>query len=132
MENMSSYYRPQTKLRKGNVSTPVSQSFCSQVGCTAGVRMMAACEAGECMVGSVAGGVHGGGMCCRGHAWQGACVVGACVAGGVCGRRDCHCSGRYVSYWNAFLFSNKTKLTHPAIKFYIQGVETVQEKIVAG
>ena len=24
------YYRPQTKLRKGNVFTPVCQSFCSQ------------------------------------------------------------------------------------------------------
>ena len=42
---------------------------------------------------------------------------GACVAGGVCvsregvrgnrgvhGRRDGHCSERYASYWNAFLF----------------------------
>ena len=27
-----SYYRPQTKLRKGNVFTPVCQSFCSQGG----------------------------------------------------------------------------------------------------
>ena len=26
------YYRPQTKLRKGNVFTPVCQSFCSQGG----------------------------------------------------------------------------------------------------
>ena len=25
--------------------------------------------------------------------------------GGVCGRRDGHCSGRYTSYWNAFLFN---------------------------
>ena len=30
----------------------------------------------------------------RGCAWQ----------GGVLGRRDGHCSGRYTSYWNAFLF----------------------------
>ena len=27
----------------------------------------------------------------------------ACMAGGVCGRRDGYCSGRYTSYWNAFL-----------------------------
>ena len=40
------------------------------------------------------GGIHG-----RGHAWQGACMVG-----GVHGRRDGHFSGRYASYWNAFLF----------------------------
>ena len=54
----------------------------------------------------------------RGHKWQGvcvaegACVVEACMAGGgmhvwwgggTHGRRDGHCSGRYVSYWNAFL-----------------------------
>ena len=29
---------------------------------------------------------------------------GACKAGGVHGRRDGHYSGRYASYWNAFLF----------------------------
>ena len=58
------------------------------------------------------GGVHGKG----GHAWQracmgvtggmhgmGVCVAGACMAGGVCRKRDGHCSGRYASYWNAFL-----------------------------
>ena len=81
------------------------------------------------------GGVPGsGGMCGRGvhsggHAWQGGHVwwghvgqgevhVGgyawqrghvwhwACMAGGMRGRRDGHCSGRYASYWNAFLFKN--------------------------
>ena len=42
-----------------------------------------------------------------GRAWQG---QGACMAGGhawqgagVRGRRDGHYSGRYASYWNAFL-----------------------------
>ena len=57
-----------------------------------------------------------GGMCGRGHAWQGDIHGrghalhdggmhgrGACVAGGVHGRRDGHCSGRYATYWNAFL-----------------------------
>ena len=29
------YYRPQTKLRKGNVFTPVCQSFCSREGVSA-------------------------------------------------------------------------------------------------
>ena len=56
------------------------------------------------------------GMCDGGHAWhwgyvwQGAVHGwGACVArGGVCGSRDSHCSGRYASYWNAFLFISKT------------------------
>ena len=59
---------------------------------------------------------RGGGMHGKGHTWQAVCVVGACMAGGMCGkeggvhgkgnmcgRRDGHCSGRYVSYWNAFL-----------------------------
>ena len=61
------------------------------------------------------GGVHG----CRGHVWLaggmrgcgGACMVvgGACVvAGGACtGYNEIRSiSGRYASYWNAFLFLN--------------------------
>ena len=60
----------------------------------------------------MAGGMHGGGPCMAGgHArWgQGACIAGGgCVAeGGMRGRyygiRSM--SGRYASYWNAFLFS---------------------------
>ena len=67
-----------------------------------------------------------GGMCGWGSAWPGGggsawpggmygggtCVVGACMAGGhawqgdMHSRRDGHCSGRYASYWNAFLFEN--------------------------
>ena len=67
------------------------------------------CGKGAC----VAGGVHGrgacvaGGMCAwqgRGHAWWVACVV----EGGMCGRyyEIRSMSGRYASYWNAFLFSS--------------------------
>ena len=53
------------------------------------------------------------GMCGRGdvHGKEGGCPFRlaclarkACMAGGgVHGRRDGHCSGRYASYWNAFL-----------------------------
>ena len=71
------------------------------------------------------GDMHGKGQVCvakldmhdRGHAWQGACVAGGMygkwghASQGMCvvvwsmhGRRDGHCSGRYASYWNAFLF----------------------------
>ena len=45
-----------------------------------------------------------------GRAWLGACIAGGdvwqrgCVARGMRGKRDGHCSGRYASYWNAFLF----------------------------
>ena len=48
----------------------------------------------------------------RGVCGQGACVAGggACVArgrGGMCGTRyGRSMSGRYASYWNAFLFFN--------------------------
>ena len=59
------------------------------------------------------GNVHGWGVA-GGHAWQGTCVAGGgvhgmhggvtCMAGGMRRGRDSHCSGRYASYWNAFLF----------------------------
>ena len=55
------------------------------------------------------GGVHGDGGACMvatGCAWwQGACVV----AGGVCVGYDeiRSVSGRYASYWNAFLFNDR-------------------------
>ena len=55
--------------------------------------------AGVCMQG-----MHG-----RGHVWQGACMEGVYMAeagGGMRGMRYDHCSGRYASYWNAFLFSH--------------------------
>ena len=35
-----------------------------------------------------------------------------CMAGGMCGRRDGHCSGRYTSYWNVFLFTMEVILSH--------------------
>ena len=62
------------------------------------------------------GGMHGkGGVCGEGacvvgrYAWQRVCMAGGmcgrgCVAGGIHVRRDSHRSGRYTSYWNAFLF----------------------------
>ena len=89
-----------------------------------GRAWQAVCMAGG-MHGSgvcVVGGVHGRGVHSRGHAWRGACVAGgamcdrglawrgACVAGSM---HAMHCpsryyeirsmSGRYASYWNAFL-----------------------------
>ena len=72
------------------------------------------CGKGACMAGDtyVVGGACVVGVCMvRGaymawvHAWQ----EGMHVSGGRGGmrcRRDGHCSGRYVSYWNAFLCWN--------------------------
>ena len=71
---------------------------------------------GACMVqGCVMGGMHDreGACMAGGHAWWGVCMVGACVAGGVhvmhappgryYGYGIRSMSGRYASYWNAFL-----------------------------
>ena len=52
-------------------------------------------QRGTCVVKWVVCGEGKAGMHGRGHAWQGS----------MRGRRDSHCSGRYASYWNAFLFS---------------------------
>ena len=68
------------------------------VVCGRGCAWQGVCMAGGvCAVGGGGGrGMYGGGMCGKG------CMVGE-VGGGVRGRRDGHCSGRYASYWNAFL-----------------------------
>ena len=68
-------YRPQTKLRKGNVFTPVCQSFCSR----------------------------GGGVCLPSACWDTHPRAGQTSPGG-------QCSGRYASYWNAFLLFLKSSL----------------------
>ena len=104
----SVFLPPATKLRQGNVFTPICQSFCSQGGmhgwgcawqggsCGGGVCDQGVCVWSEGMHGwgcALRGGMHGGDVHDRGHAWQ----------GGMRGRRDGHCSRRYASYWNAFL-----------------------------
>ena len=93
----------------------------------------------------VAGGMHGRGSCGgggRGHAWQGACKVGwyawqghawqgECMAGGgVHGRRDGHCSGRYASSWNVFLYvyKSKTLVKYPGV--LIRGHQHQHEPII--
>ena len=94
-----------------------------------GVHSRGACMArGHVWQGAcIAGGMHGrghawqGDLCGRGHAWQGGmCDRGACVARGVHGRGHAwqgacvacppgryyeirSMSGRYASYWSAFL-----------------------------
>ena len=62
-------------------------------------------QGGACVAGGVcmAGGVcvaEGGSCVAGGYAWQ---EGGAMHGGGMHGRRNGHCSGRYASYWNAFL-----------------------------
>ena len=68
---LSHFYRPQTKLRKGNVFTPVSYSV-HRAGCLP-----------QCMLGY---------------------TPPADTPQGRPPAADGHCSGRYASYWNAFLF----------------------------
>ena len=79
------------------------QGICMVGGvCVVGCSWQGACVVGACMAGAC---VVGGGMCGRGCVWQGVCVTGGVCGrgGGMRGRRDGHCSGRYASYWNAFL-----------------------------
>ena len=77
---------------------------------------------GVCVVGACLA----GGMCGEGHAWQGVCAAGwACMAGGHAWQGTCMActpparyyeirsmSGRYASYWNAFLLSRKFILAY--------------------
>ena len=65
---------------------------------------------GACVVGGVhggGGGMHGRGVCLVGGHGGGACVVGGVHGGGMCGRyyEIRSMSGRYASYWNAFLLT---------------------------
>ena len=88
MKTVNIHYRPQ--LSWGKVIFSQASVILSTGGCA-----------------WLPGGVHG----CRGHAWlPGACMVareGACMAkgGGACVGYDeiRSMSGRYASYWNAFL-----------------------------
>ena len=56
------------------------------------------------------GGVHGrvcvlGGACMAGVMHdRGVCMAEGMHGRGMHARKDGHCSGRYASYWNAFLF----------------------------
>ena len=67
----------------------------------------------------MAGGMYGwGGMCGGGHVWH-----RGMHGGGVHGRRDSHCSRRYASYWNAFLFCSGDEVssvqgTGPGLPLY--------------
>ena len=46
----------------------------------------------------------GGACMARGYAWQeGVCVAGGCMAKRACVAGGVSDSGRYASYWNAFL-----------------------------
>ena len=78
--NVYSYYRPQMKLREGNVYTPVCQSFCPLGGG----------GGGECMTGEHAW----KGMCVAGeHAWQGECTAGGMHRRGCVWQGSMHCRG---------------------------------------
>ena len=91
---------PANEVCEGYVFTPVCQSFCSQ----GGIRGMGRAWRGGCEWWGV---VRGGGMCVAGwHAWQGVCVPRMPPPPS---RYYDYCirsmSGRYASYWNAFLLN---------------------------
>ena len=75
------FYSPQTKLRKGNVFAPVCQSFCSQGGvCLSACKDFPPSR----------------------HPWE-TPPPSRHPTGRPPLPADGHCSGRYASYWNAFL-----------------------------
>ena len=116
---------PVNEVYKVNVFTGVCLSMGGM--CGRGHAWQEACVAGDMdgmghawqEVGMV-GGVWGRGGACMagGHAWLGACMAEGVYGGegGMCSRRghvwqgsvhdrrDGHCSGWYIFYWNAFFF----------------------------
>ena len=113
----TSHFQFTTFFRNGLMLLPLQQGYVFTGVCDSVHRGWGG---GVCMHGR--GGMCGGwgmrgrGVCMVGvcmHGW-GACVVGRHVWQGVAmhGRRDGHCSGRYASYWNAFLFCIPLKEKH--------------------
>ena len=110
--NPNNIYRPQTKLREGNVFTGVCDSVHRGVvpapggggsapgGCLLG---------GECLV---PGGSAPAGCLLQGVPALGGLLLGGCLLpGGTCSGGclvetlpEGYCCGRYASYWNAFLY----------------------------
>ena len=122
---VSNYYRPQTKLREGNVFTGVCDSV-------HGMGVPSCSQGGVCSW----GGAWSQGVCsCGGGCllWEGVCSWGVCSRGGPGGclppggclveTPDGHCCGRYASYWNAFLFFHVDPckvacLSHPILHIF--------------
>ena len=104
------YYRPQTKLREGNVFTPVCQSFCSPGGCLPLVGGGSATPRADTHRQTPSCPVHAGIHTphCPVHA--GIDTHSRPVHAGINNPppRQVHgirsTSGRYASHWNAFLF----------------------------
>ena len=106
------FYRPQTKLRKGNVFTPVCQSFCSHGGGGLPQCMLEYTPLGRHPPADTPRQTHPLGR----HAplpsacWDTRPLPSAC-----CDSHD-YCCRWYASYWNAFLFYDlfySTKWTPP-------------------
>ena len=89
-----SFYRPQMKLRKGTVFTPVCQSFCSQRG---GGVCLSACWDTHPWADSLPSACWDTHPPCPVHAGIHTPLPSACWD------RHGYCCGRYASYWNAFL-----------------------------
>ena len=86
---MDALLPPATKLGQGNIFRSMCQEFCPQRG------------GGACVAGGYLwqGDVHGGGMCMAGgHVWHTCPPPGRYY-------EIRSMSGRYASYWNAFLFN---------------------------
>ena len=104
------YYRPQTKLLEGNVSTPVCLFTQGMMSVVSGLHL---------------GDLHLGDLYLRVSAYKGVCIQGILhpSGGGLCPRFGLsrggsayrtppsnQKSGQYISYWNAFLLSSAERI----------------------
>ena len=103
-EALQCNYRLQTKLRKGNVFTPICQSFCSQEGVSASVHAGIHTPPGQTSPGQTPPRQI---PPWEDTPWQTPPTLSACwdtPLPSTCWDRHGYCCGRYASYWNAFLF----------------------------
>ena len=122
-------YRPHTKLREGNVFTPVFHSVHRRSLCQGGLCPRGSLSGGLCLGVSVQWSLYPGGLC----PWEGLCPGGSLSRrGSLSGRHSCVVkSGWYASYWNAFLYFVYLflYLTTVSVKFFNQLTEHVKPHI---
>ena len=132
----TSYLPPATKLRPGNVFTPVCQSFCSQGrGCLPLVwRDVCQIHLGRHPLGRHPPWVDTHRHPLAKHSLPSAfwdtLFLAQCMLGFTHTPCAVHAgirptSGRYASHWNAFLFARTVKLNPPFISWWSVAVETI-------
>ena len=110
---LTSFYRSQTKLREGNVFTPVYQSFCSQRGIFQHAMDMGCTPPRQT------------------PPWADTPIPSADTPQVNTPPSDGHWGGRYASYWNAFLFTFIFKQSILTIEFFTVNTKLVEMTVLA-